>query len=166
MFSEDGRRFLATQFTAGHWFGEAPLLDDKARAFHAEAMEETEVAVLPASAFWHIMQSDASALLAVTRLLCARYRAALGWIEDASLRPLPARLAKRLLALADASGASGRFASEIRVSQEELAAQLGVARQTVNKQLKQWEREGLLLLRYASVQLCDMPALHRLAAQR
>ena len=159
MFSDDGRKFLAAQLSAGHWFGEVPLLDDEARAFHAEAVEATEVAILSATAFWDILNSDASVLLPVTRLVCSRYRAALSWIEDASLKPFPARLATRLLILAD-KGSS----EVVHLSQETLAFQLGVARQTVNKQLKVWERQGLLRLQYASVLLRDISALRRISS--
>lgn len=161
IFSADGQRFLAAQLSGGHWFGEVPLLDDEARAFHVEALEPTEVAVLSSSAFWGIVNSDPSALLAVTRLICTRYRAALGWIEAACLKPLPSRLAARLLVLA---GESQSQNSEVELSQEAIAFQLGVARQTVNKQLKQWERAGLLKLRYASITLCDLPAMRKVAA--
>jgi CRP/FNR family transcriptional regulator, cyclic AMP receptor protein len=153
--SMDGQKFLAARYGAGHWFGEVPLLDGGPRAFHVEAIEATEVAVLSSAAFWKIVKADAGALLAVTRLACARYRAALGWIEDACLKPLPARLAARLLDLAE----EGEAMSGLALSQEALAFQLGVARQTVNRQLKQWEREGLLTLQYASITLRKPSAL-------
>ena len=161
IYSAQGQRFFAAQFGEGSWFGEAPLLDDEARAFHVEAVAATEVAVLPAEAFWKIVKQDPTALLAVTRLVCSRYRSALCWIEDACLKPLPARLATSLLGLAGSTrGEPGR----INLSQEMLAFQLGVARQTVNRQLKDWERQGLLTLDYATVHLTDERELRRIAA--
>lgn len=160
VYAEDGQRLLAGVLGSGQWFGEVPLLDGTARAFHAEALEPAELAVLPASAFWRLVRHDATALLAVTQLVCDRYRQALAWIEDASLRPLPARLAARLLALEAAHQSAAR---PLRLSQESLAAQLGVSRQGVNRQLKAWEGQGVISLGYATVRILDHAALSMLA---
>ncbi|MCA0177759.1 MAG: Crp/Fnr family transcriptional regulator [Proteobacteria bacterium] len=148
IYAADGRQLLAAVLGQGQWFGEVPLLDGVSRAFRAEALAAAEVAVLSAPAFWRLVGHDAQALLAVTRLVCHRYRQALAWIEDASLRPLSARLAARLLAQA-------QTAEPLRLPQEALAAQLGVSRQRVNRQLKAWEAEGLVELGYASVRIRD-----------
>lgn len=159
-FSADGQRFFASQLAAGHWFGEVPLLDQQPRAFEVSAQGDTEVAVLSADAFWRIIDADPAALLVLTRLVCNRYRQALAWIEDASLRSVPARLAARLLAMQAFAGAGS---TALQLSQEDLAAQLGVARQTVNRQLKAWERAGLIGLRYAALDIVDGAGLQQVA---
>lgn len=124
------------------------------------AVEPAEVAVLPAARFWEMVTAHPWALLAVTRLVCRRYRHLLAWVEDASLKPLPARLASCLLAAAQAGGPPPHT---VRLSQELLAAQLGVARQTVNRQLKAWEQAGWVRLQYGAVVLLAPAALRRLA---
>jgi len=161
IYSEGGQEFLATQFVAGQWFGEVPLLDETARVFHVEAIETSEVAILPSSAFWDIVRNDLNALLAMTQLVCARYRAALGWIEDASLKPFSARLASRLVTQATKEGLAGE---KVHMSQEMLACQLGVARQTVNRQLKIWEQAGLVELQYSTVRLLKLKDLRQIAS--
>lgn len=161
MYAADGRRFFAGVLYAGQWFGETPLIDGVARAFHAQALGPSEVAVLSAKAFWQLMEGRPDVTLAVARLVCGRYRQALDWIEDAALKPFDARLAGRLLRFSTPAepGAAG-----VALSQEALAAHLGVARQTVNRQLKTWERAGLLRLRYARVEVLDRAALAQRAA--
>ncbi len=156
IYASDGRQFFASLLGPGEWFGEVPLLDDSARAFHAEALVPTDVAVLNAEDFWGIVEPDGQALLAVVRLVCSRFRQAVAWIEDASLRPFDARLAGRLLAMAarDDGGAQ-----RVTVSQEMLAAQLGVARQTVNRQLQVWRHAGIVRLGYGAIELTDAAAL-------
>lgn len=160
IYSADGQQFYAAQLATGQWFGEVPLLDEVARAFHVEALESSEVAVLPASAFWTLVNDDRRVLLAITRLICSRYRTTLSWIEDACLKPFSARLASRLVALATEKDPAGE---RVQLSQEMLASQLGVARQTVNRQLKLWEQAGLIELRYATVSLLKLKELRRIA---
>lgn len=160
ILSADGQQFFASFLAPGHWFGEIPLLDEGARAFYAEAVESSEVAVLAAQDFWHAVNSDPAVLLAVMRLSCSRFRAAVAWIEDASLHPFKVRLASRLLALAQMECIDNGI---LRISQEMLAAQLGTARQTVNRQLQEWSRQGLIQLRYAAIELLDVTALQSIA---
>lgn len=160
ILSSQGQQFFASFLPAGHWFGEIPLLDEGARAFYAEAVEPSEVAVLSARDFWQIVNSDSAAMLAVMRLSCSRFRAAVAWIEDASLYPFKVRLASRLLALSDMSEAEN---GELRISQEMLAAQLGGARQTVNRQLQEWSGQQLIQLGYGTIQLLDRAALQVIA---
>lgn len=40
---------------------------------------------------------------------------------------------------------------------------LGASRQSVNKQLKEWESEGILRVAYGRITLLDLDALRRLA---
>jgi CRP/FNR family cyclic AMP-dependent transcriptional regulator len=62
----------------------------------------------------------------------------------------------------DASGGSG--GTLLGVSQEDLSFMLGVSRQSVNRQLKLWEEDGTLRVRYRSIELLDREQLERHAA--
>lgn len=50
------------------------------------------------------------------------------------------------------------------MSQEDLSFMLGVSRQSVNRQLKLWEEDGTLRVRYRSIELLDRAQLERHAA--
>ena len=54
--------------------------------------------------------------------------------------PLHTRLARRLLALAE------DFGAEVTASQEDLAVFVGATRESVNRQLQTWRREGWIEL--------------------
>ena len=73
-------------------------------------------------------------------------------------RPLPAQLAGLLLDEADGDADRG----VVRLPQRTLAAMLGVARPSLNKILKEFERHGLVEVGYSSVQLVDVEALRRI----
>ncbi|MNG24826.1 hypothetical protein D3C84_1095920 [compost metagenome] len=81
--------------------------------------------------------------------------------------PLPVRLAHRLLTL-DARAATPAEedggGTLLGVSQEDLSFMLGVSRQSVNRQLKLWEEDGTLRVRYRSIELLDRAQLERHAA--
>lgn len=159
--SASGREFVLGLLQAGHWFGEVSLLDGLPRVYAAHAVGDCEVAVLPAAAFWPLAEKHPEVHLALTRLVCHRLRLALAWIDDTVLMPLPARLARRITALLQGGGASGEQ-GVVSLSQEDLAAQLGVSRQSINRQLKLWEKQGLLRVDYGRIAVFDRAALELL----
>ena len=95
----------------------------------------------------------------IIELLCERIRWMSDRMEESVLLPLPARLARRLIALGEDYGA------EIQVSQEELAIFIGSTRESVNRQLQDWKRKGLIEIGRGRIRLLDqkglVPALAR-----
>jgi CRP-like cAMP-binding protein len=90
-------------------------------------------------------------------LLCERIRWMSDRMEESLLLPLSARLARRLSALVEDYGA------ELQVSQEELAVFACATRESVNRQLQEWKRRGLVELGRARIRVADPQAL---AAER
>ncbi len=76
-------------------------------------------------------------------------------------RPLPAQLAGLLLDEADHDADGGM----VRLPQRTLAAMLGVARPSLNKILKDFERHGHIEVGYASVRVRDIAALQRIRSR-
>ena len=75
-------------------------------------------------------------------LLCKRLRWTSDLIEEAAFLSLPARLARRLVKMAEEHGSAVAGGLELRISQAELAGFLSVSRQVVNQQLQAWQRKG------------------------
>ncbi len=104
----------------------------------------------------------AARLIAV---LCERVRWASESYEDALFMELPARLAKRLLILAQSHGEPGDGTTmriEFPLSQQELANMAGVSREAVNKLLRAWQSEGLIAHDHGHVTILDEARLKRL----
>ena len=71
--------------------------------------------------------------------LASRARHLLALVEDLSLRTVSARLAKLLLAQEGGKGGSPR-----RLTQQEMAAQVGTVREMVSRVLRRFEEGGLI----------------------
>lgn len=158
-----GREAVIAMLEPGHWFGEVSLLVGRERVYDTCAVEPTEMAVVAAADFHRLVAAQPEVHMAFTRLVCLRLRQALAWIDDVILMPLPVRLAHRLLAL-DAREGAGEGPVLLGVSQEDLSFMLGVSRQSVNRQLKLWEEDGTLRVRYRGIELLDRARLERHAA--
>ena len=158
----DGTEAIAAVLEPGNWFGEISLLDGGPRVHDATAVGATSVFAVPAEAFARFMQ-DAVFATALARLMAGRLRTLFGVVEDATLRPTRARLARRLALLARGDAT---LATEPRrrlpVSQEALAMMLGLTRQTLSKELGELAKAGALKLGYRSIDIVDAALLERL----
>lgn len=164
--SVEGKEVVLDYAGPGQWFGEIGLFDAGPRVVDALAAEPSRLLVLARRDLLALCRSEADLLLRFVELFSRRIRMAEDIIIDAAFLSLPARLAKKLLHLASdgaRSDATPRGAS-IRISQDELGRLTGVTRESAGKQLKQWEREGLVEVDYGRVVVLDATRLRRLVA--
>ena len=101
---------------------------------------------------------------ALLRALSQRVRRTDALLADFSFVGLPARLARRLLDLCESqrSDTSGGVVT-VTITQAELATMLGVSRESVNKELRQLAKDGLLRPRRGAVEVLELPALRAIA---
>lgn len=163
--AENGREAVLSLIEAGHWFGEVSVFSNAPRLHNAVAVMDSELHVLSAGDFHTIVDDNPKFLLEFVRLVCNRYKAAMQRVDAIILFPFPIRLAQRLMADIDAQlNMPGlRGAPVLKLSQESLAHMLGVSRQSVNRQLREWETQGLLKLEYGRIVIVDETMLHHLA---
>ena len=144
--STEGEEAILAILTDGDFFGELSLLDDKPRSANAVAMEITQTLALQRQEFMDILGRHPEMVSDILASLADRLRNTDHLLEDALFLDLPARLAKRLLDLAEKHGIRTEKGLEIdlRLTQQELAAALGVSRVALNKQLGLLQDGGLV----------------------
>lgn len=159
--SPEGKEFILNVLGPGEFFGEIALLDGKGRSASAVARDLSELAFIGRADFLSFLERRPETTLHIIELLCSRLRRATDYIEDSTFLDLPARLSKNLLSLA---GRQDRTAKAIiHISQEELAAMLGVSRERVNRQLTVWCDLGILEQGRGRLVVRDESALERMA---
>jgi len=146
----DGREMVVALLERGHWFGEVSLLIGRERVYDVTVLRPTEVAVVEAADFHKLIAEEPEIHLAFSRLVCYRLRQALSWIDDVMLMPLSARIARRLILMAPPARVERTV---LNVAQEDLAAMLGASRQSINRQLKLWEADGTVALKYRAIEV-------------
>ncbi|MET0222722.1 MAG: Crp/Fnr family transcriptional regulator [Tardiphaga sp.] len=153
----DGGRRTLNFMGPGDLFGEIAVLGGQERAANAAAGEATELFVLRRSDFQLFLEREPKVAIKIIQLLCQRIRWQNERMEEAALQPLPIRLARRLRALAE------DFGSEVHISQEQLGIFVGAARESVNRQLQAWRKDGILDLQRGRILLLNMTRLDDIA---
>ena len=160
-----GREALLAVVGPAHWFGEIALFDGGVRTHDAYAERDSTLFHVPRAALVALLDATPAYWHAFGLLLAQKLRRAFDTIEETALLGASARVARRLLLLSDeygeAAGTQGvqRSRRVINVPQEDLALMLALSRQTVNQILRQFEREGLLVLRYGEIEIVDAAGL-------
>jgi CRP/FNR family transcriptional regulator, cyclic AMP receptor protein len=126
----------------------------------AEALDEVHLQVLSAASFRSLRDAYREFDDALLRMMSGRMRMLSAYMTNTILADMPNRVALRLLEVARVDQ-HGELS--IPMSQGALAMLIGASRQTINKILKQFEKDELVLLGYSTVKLLDINSLKRLA---
>ena len=150
----------------GQVFGEVALLDGQPRSATVIALEECEVAVIDLQAFRDFLAASPSVAFELLGVLARRVRELSARLEDRAFLDVPARLAKQLLWLAENHGERTAVGAqiEVRLSQQELGELIGATRESVNKHLSEWTRNGVLKQVRDRIELLDLDALRAAAS--
>ena len=158
--SPKGEEATVALLGAGECVGELALLDGKPRSASAIASGNTKTLVVRREDFTRWLSERPKAAFALLETLSLRVRRTDAALADFAFLDLPQRLAKRLLDVAsvqqDGNEPSG---FQIRITQAELASMLGVSRESVNKQLNRFARNGWIALSRGAITLQDADAL-------
>jgi adenylate cyclase len=161
--ADDGKEMVLDVFEAGDIFGEVGVLDFGPRRVDATVACKSELFRLERAHFLEHLHTSPELCFRVFSLLCSHLRDTTETLEDTALYKLPNRLAKRLTLMAD-EAASENGHAVLKVAQSELARMLGVQRESVNRQLREWEKSGWISIRRERIEILEQKRLADLAA--
>ena len=162
--SPTGKEGVPHVIPAGNVFGEIAVIDGGERSAGAAAMTDCELLIIDRRDVLPMFERHLEIWMTLTQVLCRRLRRTSEQVEDVLFRSLEARLAKALLQLMEnAKRAEPRDLEVVlRLSQNDLAMLAGGSRESVNKLLHAWQREGWIALGRGSIVIRDTAALERL----
>src|SRR6266436_8067557 len=162
--SSDGKELLLAIIQPGEVFGELAILDNKERSADAVAETACTVAMLDRRDILSFFERNPSAWPNLVKVLCQRLRHTDQVFAEVALLQLPAKLAKSMLRLLDLDGTfAPRKTPIIRYSQRELANMVGGTRESVNRCLRNWQRNGIVQITEGSIIITNRPALEQMA---
>ena len=128
---------------AGEILGEISLLDGAERSADVAALEDCVLLIVERAGFLGLLRRNPDLCLKLMGELCRRLRHANLAVEDLALLDLPGRIGKLLLGLPQIVGPT-RSRLTIRLSQRDLATLAGGSREKINRQLRIWEKAGVI----------------------
>jgi CRP-like cAMP-binding protein len=163
--SRSGDDIVFSIMGPGEMFGELALLRGGKRTASIIAIRDSQLIVIDRRDLFPFLRRHPDAALKLLEVLAARVENLSAKVEDKTFLNLPQRLAKCLFEL---SARWGRKAPdgvhiEQRLSQSELGDLVATSRESINKQMKGWEKEGVAAMRDGHVVILDVRALQRIS---
>lgn len=160
--SLEGRELLLAIIRPGEVFGELAVLDGKERSADAIAESPCTLAILDRHDILSFFERNPSAWPKLVKVLCQRLRHTDQVFAEVALLQLPAKLAKSMLRLLDLHR-TPRKTPIIHYSQRDLANMVGGTRESVNRCLRNWQRNGIVQITEGSIIITNRPALEQMA---
>jgi CRP/FNR family transcriptional regulator len=127
--------------------GELAMIDGLPRSASVRALRDCELTFVSRAAFTEMLQRHPELYRDIVTTLAARLRQTDEDMAASSFQTVRARVARALLQYARHLGeevGSGRVLIRHRITQSDLAAMAGVARESVSRTLSDWQRQKIL----------------------
>ncbi len=154
-----GERILAI-LGPGSIVGDLSIIDGKPRSATVTGLRECKLRYVSRSAFESFAQNEPEIYKYLLLVLAARLRDTDAIVAAGSFLPLKGRVARALLDLAHAFGnnvGGTRVVIRQKVSQGDLAAMAGIARENVSRIMNEWMR-GKIVTRHSGYYCLEDPA--------
>jgi CRP/FNR family transcriptional regulator len=156
--SAEGKEQILQLIRPGESFNDVPIFDGGPNLASAQAMGPVVLYSIKNSDMRGILRNHPQVALNVAQILSQKLRNLVSLVEDLSFKHVTARLAKILLEYAGDGSAPRQ-----RLTQQEMAAIAGTAREIIGRSLKELEGEGVIRLDHHRIVITDKEALRRMA---
>ncbi len=157
--NENGREIVLFRAVAGQScvMTTAGLLSDQDSAADGIAESDVEAAAVPRGSFDRLMAESPEFRNFVLAAYNKRIRDLFAVVDEVAFGRIDIRLASRLLRLAG----EGR---QVSATHQDLANELGTAREVISRQLNEFQRRGLISQSRGKIDIVDEPALLAIAS--
>lgn len=146
------------------WFGEISLVDQQPRSHDAITVQKSVILHLPSANLQLLLQQHPQFWFHIAQLTSQKLRFAFLELISFQTQNIKQRLAQRLLFILNGYGNHLSIEqNSIHLSQEQLAQMLVCSRQTVNQELQELEKQGVLKVAFRKIEILDFNLLHQIA---
>jgi CRP/FNR family transcriptional regulator len=144
--SRAGRDVVLEMFGPGEVFGGVAVIEQRSYPASAQAVEASTVVRIPAETVLALSERYPSLIREMALMIGRRLRAAHESVKSLAIDPVEARLAARLLRLAESDGARGPRGVTLpfHLTRQSLADMTGTTVETTIRVVSRWLKEGLV----------------------
>ncbi len=156
--SADGKEQIFHIIRPGESFSDVPVFSGGTNLVSAEALGPVVLNVIRKSDLEAVLRAYPQVAMNVVHVLSRRVQELVSLVEDFSFRHVTARVAKVLLEYA-----GDGIGERPRLTQQEMAAMIGTAREMVGRSLKSLENGGTIRMERNRIIITNQKALREMA---
>ncbi|MCL4280986.1 MAG: response regulator [Flavobacteriales bacterium] len=161
--NNDGKEFVTGLHVPGDFIGYLGMLEGGHAMETAEAMEESEVALVPKEDLMRLLYRDRDVSMRFIRMLTQEVGEKQERLLQLAYASVRQRVAQALLQLHDRFNADKSDDLGVRISRDDLAAIVGTATESLIRCLTDLKDEGLIATQGRDIRIADHRGLERLA---
>ena len=165
--SMDGKEIILNTIYPGEMFGEIAFIDGRERSATATAIGNCTLLAIRHNDFIPFLKKNPEIAIELLMVLCKKLRDTSDRVEAVGLQPVSVSLAQFLVKASTKMGkeTTDGLYLDWKKSQQEIGYEIGTSRESINKQLNNWKKQGLLSLggQSLSITILDIEALKIIA---
>lgn len=160
--NDDGKELIVGLYNTGDFLGYMALLESGPYMETAEALEETELAIIPRNEFEELLGSNPSVMKKFICILAKNINDKEEKLLGIAYNSLRKKVANTLVSLYKKYNSEGKESFNIDLSRENLAAISGVAKESLIRTLSDFKDENLISLQASRIQILKLEKLKNL----
>jgi CheY-like chemotaxis protein/CRP-like cAMP-binding protein len=161
---EDGKQLVMNLYTAGDFLGYNAILEETAYRTTAEALEQTELALIPKKDFWNLLNKNAEVQMKVIKMLAKNVTEKEQRLLSIAYNTLRKKVAHTLISLKHKYHTNPMEPFCIELNREDLAAIAGTATASIIRTLTELKNDGILEIddKDSKIRIIDAEKLEKL----
>jgi CRP-like cAMP-binding protein/ActR/RegA family two-component response regulator len=160
--NDDGKELITGLYNEGDFLGYIPLLEGKTYRETAEALEDTELAIIPRSEFEELIGSNPSVMKKFIGILARNIDDNEEKLLAIAYNSLRKKVADTLVTLYRKYNQKNDDSFQIDLSRENLAAIAGVAKESLIRMLSELKDENLIVLEGSKIKILNYSKLENM----
>lgn len=160
--NDDGKELIIGLYNEGDFLGYIPLMEGKTYRETAEAMDNTELAIIPRSEFEELIGSNPSVMKKFIGILARNVNDKEEQLLAIAYNSLRKKVADTLITLHRKYNHKNDIEFQIDLSRENLAAIAGVAKESLIRMLSELKDEKLIVLEGSKIKILNYAKLENM----
>lgn len=161
---EYGKEFITNLYKEGDFFGYIALLEDLSFVENAEALEDSEVMLIPKEDFYTLIYNNASVMKKFIKMLSDNIVEKENQLVNLAYSSVRKRVANALVTLYDRYNEKPNEKFNISISREDLANIVGTATESLIRTLSDFKEEKLIEVKSSNITIINYDKLKKLKA--
>lgn len=161
---EYGKELITTLYKEGDFFGYNALLEDKPYTETAEALEESEVCLIPKEDFYALVHNNVNVMRTFIKMLSGNVSEKEKQLINLAYSSVRKRVAEALLHLQERYSKTTEGNFSMAISREDLANMVGTATESLIRTLSEFKEDKLVEIKGSNITITDATKLRKLKA--
>jgi CRP-like cAMP-binding protein len=156
--NDDGKEYITNLYAPGDFIGYVPLLEEKNYEDSADALKDSEVAIIPREEFVQLVYNDINIATKFIKLITANMKEKETRLLNLAYDSLRKRIAKALIDIHSKFN-KNNVGQTIDISRDDIAHYVGTATESLIRTLSDFKSEGLIEIKGGKISIVNAAKL-------